>query len=149
MERLVVKGTTRKPQLEAGRILLALVKTLHDPRNTEEVFRRRLLEYKDRYFTFLHEKSTSLATGETWYTHDELRKAFNSLYRFYPYLFNYTKNINIPRTSNSIEGHFSHVRDIVQIHRGLTKERTQKVLSLIFLCSTIAPSQEKLDEIFK
>lgn len=149
MQRLVVKGTTRKPQLEAGQVLLALVKTLHDPRTTEDVFRRRLLSYKDKYWVFLQEKTESITTGECWFTHDGLRSAFNSLYSFFPYLFVYKDNPLVPRHTNSLEGHFSHVRDIVNIHRSLTRKRTQKVLDAIFLCSTIAPTPEQLKRLFK
>jgi hypothetical protein len=149
MERLVVKGTTRKPQLEAGQVLLALVKTLHNPLITESIFRQRLLQYKDKYWNFLQEKTESLTTGERWFTHDDLRKAFNSLYTFFPYLFVYKHSPLIPRTTNSLEGHFSHVRDIVQVHRSLTRKRTQKILDAIMLCSTIAPREEMLKELFK
>jgi Transposase IS66 family len=149
MERLVVKGTTRNPQLEAGQVLLALVKTLHDQRNNQDIFRQRLLHYKDKYWDFLQEKTESLTTGERWFTHDDLRKAFNSLYSFFPHLFTYKHNALIPRTTNSLEGHFSHVRDIVHIHRSLTRKRTEKVLDAIMLCSTIAPTEELLKKTFK
>ena len=55
----------------------------------------------------------------------------------------------MPRTTNSLEGHFSHVRDIVDIHRSLTRKRAEKVLDAIMLCSTIAPTEEQLKDIFK
>lgn len=149
MERLVVKGTTRNPKLEAGTVLLALTKSLHDTGMTEELFRNRLLTYKDRYFDFLQEKSESLTTGEWWYTHEGLRQAFNSLYIFFPYLFTYKHNSMIPRTTNSLEGHFSHVRDIIHIHRSLSKEKAQKILNAIMLCSTIAPTEEMVKKLFR
>jgi hypothetical protein len=149
MERIVIKGTTRNPQLKAGEVLLALVRTLHDPKMTEEVFRHRLLLYKETYFTFLHEKSHSVTTGDSWYTHEPLLHAFKSLYRFFPFLFTYTYYASVPRTTNSLEGHFAHVRDVVNIHRGLTRLRMQKVLTCILLCSTIAPTEDALRDVFK
>jgi hypothetical protein len=39
MERLVIKGTTRNPKLEAGAVLLALVRNLHD--TDSNTFQRR------------------------------------------------------------------------------------------------------------
>jgi hypothetical protein len=143
MERLVIRGTTLQPKLEAGKALLAIVRTLHDTTMSEDLFRGRILAYKDKYFDFLHEKSSSPTTGEWWYTHLALQKSFKSLYNFFPYLFTYKKYPEIPRTTNTIEGHFSHVKDIVKIHRGIATLLLRKVLSAIFLASTIAPKKHK------
>ena len=62
-------------------------------------------------------------------------------------MFTFKKDKNIPRTTNTLEGHFSHIRDIVAIHRGLRKPHMEKVLNSIFLASTIAPTQKKLNDI--
>ena len=145
MERIIVQGTTRKPILEAGKALLALIKTLHY--SDENTFKNYFRKYVEKYQSFLNEKTTNLITGETFYTHDPLRRAVLSLVRFVPYLFTYKKNKNIPRTTNSLEGHFSHVRDVVGVHRGLSKKYLQRVLHSIFLASTIAPTEEKLKDI--
>lgn len=39
-----------------------------------------------------------------------------------PYLFNYTLNPNIPKTSNSIESFLGHLKDVQRLHRGLSRE---------------------------
>lgn len=145
MERIVTAGTTKHPQLEAGRVLLALIHTLHE--TDRLTFTVRVRHYMDRYGNFLNERTTSLISGETFFTHEPLRKAALSLVRFLPYLFTFEQDSNIPKTTNSLEGHFSHIRDIVEVHRGLRKSHKEKVLSSIFLASTIAPTDEKLDEI--
>lgn len=145
MERLVIHGTTRKPILEAGKALLALTKTLHY--SDENIFKNYLKKYISKYQSFLNEKTINPLTGETFYTHDPLRRATLSLMRSLPYLFTYKKNKNIPRTTNSIEGHFSHIRDIVGVHRGLSRPQMEKVLNSIFLASSIAPTKEKLNHI--
>jgi hypothetical protein len=149
MERLVVSGTTRNPLLEAGQVLLALTRSLHDPETTEDIFRKRILGYKEKYWSFLQEKSESLTTGERWFTHDGLRQGFNSLYSLFPHLFTYKQNVLLPRTTNSLEGHFSHVRDIVHIHRSLTRKRAERVLDAVMLVSTIAPTEEQIQSVFK
>ncbi len=146
MERIVTKGTTKKPILEAGRALLALVKTLHQGISSEE-FKNYLNKYLEKYRDFLNEKTTNPATGETFFTHEPLRRASLSLFHFLPHLFTFEKDKNIPRITNSLEGHFSHIRDIMRIHRGLKRRQAVKVLHSIFLASTIAPSKKKLKHI--
>lgn len=145
MERLVIVGTTRNPQLEAGQALLALVRGLYNLNG--ESFRSYLKMYIEKYRDFLNEKTTNPFTGETFFTHEPLRKAALSLVRFEPFLFTYEKHKDIPRTSNSIEGHFSHMRDVVEIHRGLERKQKEKVLHSILLASTIAPTKGKLKHI--
>ncbi|MEK7062948.1 MAG: hypothetical protein AAB946_02855 [Patescibacteria group bacterium] len=146
MERIVTKGTTKKPLLEAGKVLLALVRALHQQIDSQ-TFKNYLNKYLEKYRNFLNEKTTNEMTGETFWTHEPLRKATFSLLHFLPYLFTFEKNKNIPRTTNSLEGHFSHIRDIMRIHRGLKRKQAEKVLNSIFLASTIAPSKKKLKHI--
>ncbi len=83
MERLVILGTTRKPQLEAGQALLALVRSLYSINS--ESFNKYLRMYVEKYQDFLNEKSVNLFTGETYFTHEPLRKAALSLVRFAPF----------------------------------------------------------------
>lgn len=145
MKRLVINGTTQNPKLEAGQVLLALIKTLH--KTNLKTFGKRFLNYHIKYSNFLNEKTINPETGVMDYTHRELRKASISLATFIPYLFTYEKDNNIPNTSNTLEGHFSHIKDVIKIHRGLSKLLKQKVLHTILLASSIAPSKKKLDEI--
>ena len=145
MERIVVRGTTRNPKLVPGQVLLALIKTIFYTDGA--TFTLRVNEYIKKYQDFLNERATSPTTGEWWYVHEELRKAVLSLHRFLPYLFTYERDRSIPPTTNSLEGHFAHVRDVVTIHRGASKELKQKIMHTIFLASTIAPDEEDLDGI--
>ena len=145
MERLVVKGTTRNPLLEAGQVLLALTKTLHTTES--RIWNKRLDQYVERYRDFLNEKTTNPLTGDQYWTHENLRLALMRLLRHRKYLFTFEQDKNIPKTTNSLEGHFSHIRDVVGVHRGLSRLQKQKVLHSIFLASTIAPDKKKLDQI--
>jgi hypothetical protein len=55
MERIVILGTTRNPQTEAGMVLLALVKTL---KSTDKItFQKRLDKYFKKYNSFLNERT--------------------------------------------------------------------------------------------
>lgn len=140
MEQIVIKGTTRNPLLEAGVVLLALVRTLYD--TNSHTFHTRITKYIETYRTFLNEKTTNPFTGESYWTHQELRQAFLSLVSFEKYLFTYEQDRKIPKTSNSIEGHFSHINDILGVHRGISRAHKEKVLHTIFLLGTIAPKEE-------
>ena len=145
MERLVTRGTTKNPQTEAGVVLLALVRTLH---NTDsQTFNRRLNGYVEKYRDFLNEKTTNPLTCEKYWTHKELRSAALSLIHFKKYLFTFETNKKIPKTTNSLEGRFSHINEVIAVHRGLSRLQKQKVLNTIFLASTIAPTKRKLKHI--
>lgn len=141
MERLVIRGTTRNPKTEAGVVLLALVRTLFHPETTSPVFYRRLQAYWQKYQSFLNERTTAPISGESFWTHEELRKAVMAIQRFSPYLFTFKKYSHIPKTTNALEGQFSHLKEILAIHRGVSRIHKEKMIHTILLESTIAPKE--------
>lgn len=145
MERIVTRGTTKNPQTEAGEVLLALSKILHN--TTKKTFTRRLQKYFAMYGTLLDEMTTHPLTGERYRTHKRLRSAAMSLLHFTPLLFTYCANTHIAKTTNSLEGRFSHINEVLAIHRGLSKKQKKKVIHSLLLASTIAPSEDTLAEI--
>ena len=88
-----------------------------------------------------------MSINPKYWTHKELRSAVLSLLHYRKYLFTFEQNKKIPKTTNSLEGHFSHINEIMAIHRGLARPQKQKVLNTIFLASTIAPTKGKLKHI--
>ncbi len=142
MERIIIKGTTRNPQLEAGTVLLALVRTLSE--TNSHTFHTRLTQYIEKYRDFLNEKTVNPLTGESCWTHRELRSSMFSLVRLQKYLFTYEDDKMISKTTNSIEGHFSHIDDVVGVHRGLSRDQKEKVLHTLFLLGTIAPDEKEV-----
>ena len=146
MERLVIRGTTSNPQTEAGQVLLALVRTLHS--NTKkETFETRLRQYIEMYRDFLNEKTMHPWSGESSWTHEDLRRAVFCLLRHTQHLFTYKQNTHIPRTTNSLEGHFKHVKKMASVHNGLSRSKKEKLLHTIFLASTTSPNKKRLDEV--
>ena len=145
MERLVVHGTTQKPQTEAGQVLLALIRTLHDTNSHE--FHVRFELYKKRYRDFLNEKSFYKESGRWDWTHRDLRQAVMRIERHKKYLFTYEHDHNIVKNTNSIEGHFSHIKQRVGAHRGVPKSQAQKIIHSLLLASTVSPSKKQLDQI--
>lgn len=146
MERIVIKGTTRNPQTEAGQVLLALVRTLHKDTN-KEIFKTRLNKYIELYQDFLNQKTIHPWSGEKSWTHKDLRRAVFCLMRHTPYLFTYKQNINIPRTTNSLEGHFKHVKKMTSVHNGLSRSKKEKLFHTIFLASTTSPNKKRLKQV--
>lgn len=141
MERIVVRKITRKPKLEAGQVLLALIKSISG--SSSIVFKERFNKYIEMYRDFLNEKTLHGESGVSSWTHQELRSAVLSVHTFLPYLFAFENTKQLSKTTNSLEAHFGHVKDILRIHRGISTSLLKKVLSSIFLASTIAPKLKK------
>jgi hypothetical protein len=139
MERLIIHGTTRSPKTEAGEVLLALARSLHA--TDKFTLQKRVAAYFRKYERFISQ-TTTYPDGSWGYTHKNLRKAALSLRRLFPYLFTYEKNKNIPKTTNSLEGRFAHIKDLMGVHRGATQQHQGKILQTILLASTIAPKKK-------
>jgi hypothetical protein len=141
--QIVRRYVTQNPKLKAGHDLLELVKTLTF--TTEDVFKHRLMLYIDRYRDFLNEKTMNLTTGKDDYTHRRLRSAIRSLQHNLHLLFTFQRypELRIPTTNNALESHFSHIKDIVRIHRGLSRFMKQKVIHFILLNSSIVLKRKR------
>ena len=141
MERIIIRGTTKYPILEAGKVLLAISSTLHT--TSKDELRSRIIKYKEMYWEFLNEKAVSLTTGIPWIVHRELLRAFKSFYNLFPYLFTYESDSRISKTSNSIEGHFHHINVRVSVHHGLSLQRKQKLITAILLNSSVTLKEKE------
>jgi hypothetical protein len=141
--QIVRRYTTKNPKIIAGHELLSIVKTLSF--TTETVFTYRIQLYIDKYRSFLNEKTLNPFTGESPYTHQRLRAALRSITTHLPLLFTFERypHLHIPTTTNSLESHFSHIKDIVRIHRGLSISLKQKVIHSILLNSSIVKERRK------
>jgi hypothetical protein len=129
--RTVTKYLTRKPQTDAGKELRKLAGALH--KTNEFNFTTALSEWHTRHELFLNERSPSPGKRGWQYTHRRIRSAYRSLTTNLPYLFTYQKypDLNIPNTTNSIDGMFSQLKNKVAVHRGLRRDRRFKLISEI------------------
>jgi len=124
IQRMCLLWLTRFPKHDAGvelrRLVLLLlqIKTENDrlywTKEIEQWFRR----HKD----YLQQKSYNETTGRYWYTHKLLRRSYFTIKRALPNMFHYLSNPKIPHTTNGIEGFFSHLKNHLDLHRGLTLE---------------------------
>ena len=120
---------TRRPKTEAGKDLRSLALTL--TKTSEAAFTRALTAYEKKYKDFLNEKTIVLGLNRPQYTHKNVRSALRSLKSNLPNLFTYQKypELNIPNTTNSIDGYFAGLKKKVAQHHGLRRDRRFKVIS--------------------
>lgn len=124
----MTKYLTRKPKTEAGRELRFLALTL--TKTNEATFTKALLQYEEKWFHFLNEKTIILGLNRPQYTHKNVRSALWSLKANLPYLFTYLRypELGIPNTTNTIDGYFASVKKKVAAHHGLRRDRRFKLI---------------------
>lgn len=127
----VTKYLTRRPETEAGKELRSIMLQL--PHSNEKEFTKLLLDWKKIWNEYITEKTYITGTKHWYHTHKKVRSAYFSLERNLPYLFTYQKypELNIPNTTNSLDGSFVHLKDKVKIHHGLRKDRRYKMIQEI------------------
>ena len=125
--KTVTNYLTRHPQLSLAIELRALTLTLKN--STEKTFSLRLETWYEKWQTVIKERTTNPDTKRWWYTHRRVRSAYRSLKQNLSYLFTYLKypELNIPNTTNSLDGSISHLRDKLRPHRGLHLTQRLKI----------------------
>jgi hypothetical protein len=124
---IVTRYLTRKPKMQAAIELrehaLLLAKT------DKESFEGGLTAWYTKWEGFLNERSKDKA-GRNRYTHRKLRSAYRSLKTNLPWLFTWYENIelNIPNTTNAIDGHFADMKNKLRNHNGLSLKRKIKFI---------------------
>lgn len=130
--KIVGRYLTSRPRTEAGRELRTLTLTL--TKTDEAAFTAALAGWYTKWESFINEKTyESYSNGKTkWHhTHKGVYSAYHSLKRNLPYLFTYQKypDLNIPNTTNSLDGAFSALKKKLGVHHGLRKDRRYRVIS--------------------
>ena len=129
--RIMTRYLTTRPKLIAGQALRHI--SLIIPNSNEDEMKQALNEWHEKWKEFLKEKTYNPRTKRWLYTHKRLRSAYRSVARNLPSLYTYQKypELNIPNTTNSLDGTFSHLKDMLRIHRGLKKNRKLKMIDEI------------------
>jgi hypothetical protein len=124
IQRMCLLWLTRFPKHSSGielrRLVLLLlqIKTENDRLYWTQALKHWYSTHKD----YLQQKTINQQTGRYWYTHKLLRRSYLTIKRALPNMFPYLCNPNIPKTTNGIEGFFSHLKNHLDLHRGLTVE---------------------------
>jgi len=125
---IVRRYLTSRPKLEAGKELRAITFTLTI--SNEKAFNDLLNVWREKWEYFLKEKTYSPDRKHWQYTHKRIRSAYRSLINNLSHLFVYQKypHLRIPNTTNSLDGFFSKLKNLLNIHRGLSPKRRLKLI---------------------
>jgi hypothetical protein len=128
---IVTRYITKNPKLEAGKQLRAVIQLLTV--TDKESFTGALYGWHKKWKSFLSEQTINPETGKKHYTHKRIRSAYRSLKTNLPYLFIWYDymDLNIPNTTNSLEGTFSNLKNKTRVHAGLKKQRKMKLINEI------------------
>lgn len=122
IQRMCLIWLTKYPKHAVGqelrRITLLLLKI--NTENDKITWVRMFTEWYKTNKDYIKEKTYNLQTGRYWYTHKNLRRSYSTIKAALPNMFHYLNNQNIPKTTNGIEGYFSHLKNHLDLHRGLT-----------------------------
>lgn len=132
--KIVVRKLTTRPKLPSHQLLLSIAGKIAEVDEKRMV--HMLAVFAKEHHNDLNEKVHILGTNRSRHIHLKLRSAYLSLLRNLPFLFTYQKypELNIPNTTNSLDGYFSVLKMMVNVHRGLTTERRIKVVKEILGC---------------
>lgn len=127
-KQIVIRCITQNPLLPAGVELLVIINML--TKSTEAEFTLRFTDWCAKWDTFLKEKSLNEKTGKYIHTHRKLRSARDSIKRHLPNLFTFERypQLNIPNTTNSLDGSFTKIKNSIGIHAGLAHEQKMKMV---------------------
>jgi len=129
---IIRRYITKNPKLPASIELKELVSMLK--MTDKESFEGGLELWHNKWESFLNERSINPKTGKSYYTHKKLRSAYRSLKTNLKWLFTWYDypELDIPNTTNAIDGHFSDLKNKLRNHNGLTKKRKQKFIDEFF-----------------
>jgi putative transposon-encoded protein len=118
---------TKKPKMQASKELWTLVLLLS--KTDKESFEGGLAAWHSKWESFLNERKVDI-NGKNRYVHKKLRSAYRSLKTNLPWLFTWYDNIdlNIPNTTNAIDGHFADLKNKLRNHNGLSIARKKKFI---------------------
>ena len=130
--KTVNRYLTRKPKTVAAQDLRELVLTLKS--SNRHQFESALNDWFGRHKSFLNERSIHPETGKSHYTHKRLRSAYNSLKRNLDYLFAFERfaELDIPKTTNFLEGRFGDMKRKLRCHQGMKKENKVRFIKDYF-----------------
>ncbi len=125
---IIRRYITKRPRLQASIELNNLVRLM--PKTDKESFIGGLNEWYEKWKSFLNERTINKETRKSYYTHKRLRSAYRSLQTNLKWLFTWYDNIdlNIPNTTNAIDGHFADLKNKLRNHNGLTIARKMRFI---------------------
>ena len=124
---IIRRYLTKKPKMAASKELWELTLMLKE--TDRESFEGGLDAWHNKWYDFLNERKTDV-NGKSRYVHKKLRSAYRSLKTNLPWLFTWYDHmdLNIPNTTNAIDGHFADLKNKLRNHNGLSMARKKKFI---------------------
>lgn len=124
---IIRRYLTKKPKMQASKELWEF--TLLLKQTDKESFEGGLNAWHAKWKDFLNEQKVD-EKGKKRYVHKRLRSAYRSLKTNLPWLFTWYDNmdLNIPNTTNAIDGHFADLKNKLRNHNGLSIARKKKFI---------------------
>ena len=123
MWQIVRRYLTNNPVLEPNIELKAIIDNFLNKHTHIDrfMFASQTSGWLHRNEHWLNEKHRNEYGIYEW-SHEETRRAYKAIKSHFPYLFTYEKypELNIPKTSNIIEGKFGNAKDKLRLHHGYT-----------------------------
>jgi hypothetical protein len=128
---IIRRYLTKNPKMQASKELWELVLLL--VKTDKESFEGGLTDWHNKWVGFLDEKKIDI-NGKNRYINKRLRSAYRSLKTNLPWLFTWYDNmdLNIPNTTNAIDGHFADLKNKLRNHNGLSITRKKKFIDEFF-----------------
>ena len=125
---IIRRYITKNPRLPASIELKDIVSMM--VQTDKESFEGALKQWYNKWEPFLNERTINKETGKSYYTHKRLRSAYRSLKTNMPWLFTWYDNIelDIPNTTNALEGYFADLKNKLRNHNGLSLTRKKKFI---------------------
>ncbi|MDR3236040.1 MAG: transposase [Prevotellaceae bacterium] len=129
---IIRRYLTKRPKLKAAQELMQVMDLMK--KTDKESFVGALELWHARWNNFLNERSTNPISKKTVYTHKSLRSAYRSLNNNLHWLFTWYDciELNIPNTTNAIDGHFADLKNKLRNHNGLSMKRKMKFIDTFF-----------------
>jgi len=124
---IIRRYLTKKPKMQASKELWK--HTLLLTSTDKESFEGGLNDWYIKWSDFLNERKIDIK-GKNRYVHKKLRSAYRSLKINLPWLFTWYDNMSLemPNTTNAIDGHFADLKNKLRNHNGLSTERKKKFI---------------------
>ena len=125
---IIRRYLTKKPKMQAGKELWEHVLLLS--KTDKESFEGGLDAWHEKWNGSLNERKLD-PQGKNRYVHKRIRSAYRSLKANLPWLFTWYDNmpLNIPNTTNAIDGHFADLKNKLRNHNGLSLPRKKKFIN--------------------
>lgn len=124
IRRYITKNPKLPASIELKEIVALMVHT------DKESFTGALQDWFEKWEWFLNERTINPETAKSHYTHKKLRSAYNSLKRNLDVLFTWYdhKELEIPNTTNAIDGQFSDLKQKMRNHNGMNMNRKKRFI---------------------